>query len=308
MLADSPTQREKSPFRSGFVCLAGAPNVGKSTLLNRLVGQAISITAPKPQTTRTRILGILHGEDFQAVFVDTPGIHRAGDPLNVRMVGYALAALRDADLRVLMVEPHGAAGPPPDVRASLESMAESASPAVLVINKIDRAGERKILETIAWHDRQGGFEEIFPLSALKGRGVDRLQGRIPAYLSEGPPYFEPDQVTDQPEEQIVSELVRQEIFRRTHQEVPYSTAVRVEGMEESDGLLTIHADILVEWDSQKGILIGKQGRKLKAIGQAARRNIEALFGSRVYLALRVVVLKDWSRDPRRLEELGYPKG
>ena len=306
-MAGSPKEGKKSPFRSGFVCLAGSPNVGKSTLLNRLVGQAISITTPKPQTTRTRILGILHEEDFQVVFVDTPGIHRAGDPLNVRMVGYALAALKDADLRVLMVEPHGAAGPPPEVRASLESMAKGTSPALLVINKIDRAGEREILETIAWHDRQGGFEEIFPISALKGRGVDRLKGRIPAYLSEGPPYFEPDQVTDQPEEQIVSELVRQEVFRRTHQEVPYSTAVRVESMRQGDSLLTIHADIVVESDSQKGILIGKQGRMLKGIGKAARRNIEALFGSQVYLALHVVVLKDWSRDPRRLEELGYPK-
>ncbi len=277
--------------------------------MNRLVGRAVSITAPKPQTTRNRILGIVHGPAHQAVFMDTPGIHQALDPLNTRMVKYAHTALQEADLILLLVEPHPSSpgGPPAQVTPVLELIRQAKGPALLVINKIDKAAEGEVLESIGWYDGTGLFTEIFPVSALKGRGVDRLAERIPAYLPEGPQYFEPELFTDQSERQIIAELIRQEVFRRVHQEVPYSTAVRVEHMRDTENLVSIYAKIFVEWDSQKGILIGKKGRMLKGIGQAARHKIEALLGTRVYLDLRVSVLKDWSEDPRRLTDLGYPE-
>ncbi len=302
-------QAGERPFRSGFVCLAGYSNVGKSTLLNRLVGSPVSITASKPQTTRNRILGIKTGPDYQLVYMDTPGIHSPSDPLNVRMVGYAVSAMREADVIVVLVEP---LAPPRfnlsrGLQAVLELVNESAGEALLVINKIDLADQHQVLESIKRLDDTGLFREIFPLSALQGQGVERLAEVIPSYLREGPRYFDSDSVTDQSEWMIVAELVRQEIFRRTSQEVPYSCAVRVESMGEKKKLLTIHARIFVERDSQKGILIGKGGKMLKAIGQAARLKIEALFGMRVFLGLQVGVLKDWSANPRHLAELGYPE-
>lgn len=296
-------------FKSGFICLAGQPNVGKSTLLNRLVGRPISITADKPQTTRNRIMGLKNTADYQAVFVDTPGIHVAADPLNVRMVRYATAALQDSDLNLMLVEPFtdGHGEPEPPTRHVLDAVRAATPRALLLITKIDLAGEKDILQTIRWFGELEFFAEILPLSGLTGKGVERLEALVPDYLAEGPRFFEPDQVTDQSETMIVAELIRQEIFRRTHREVPYSTAVRVEQMEEKKNLLVIHARIFVEWDSQKGILIGKNGKMLKAIGQAARKKIEKLLATKVFLGLHVAVLKDWSADPRRLAELGYPE-
>ena len=298
-----------APQRSGFVCLAGHPNVGKSTLLNRLVGKPISITAPKPQTTRNRIFGVKTTAEYQIVFVDTPGIHEPSDPLNVRMVGYARHALGDADVILMMTTPFSAPAfaPPGQVEHVLELVRKAEGKAMLAINKIDLAGEAEVLETIRWADGTGCFSDIVPISALTGKGVEDLERTITGYLQEGPYYFEPDSVTDQSEPMIVGELVRQEIFRRTHQEIPYSTAVRVITMEEKDQLLSIHAEVIVEWDSQKGIVIGKGGKMLKAIGTAARKKIESLLGVRVFLGLHVRVLKDWSGNPRRLGELGYPE-
>ncbi len=297
------------PFRSGFVCLVGHPNVGKSTLMNRLVGKPISITAPKPQTTRNRILGVKTTDAWQAVFMDTPGIHDPADPLNVRMVNYAKHALGDADLILMLIEPLAAPtyGLAPNAELVAGLVREAGGRALLVINKIDLAGEADVLETIRRIDGMGIFSEIVPISALTGKGVERLAGLIPGYLGPGPRYFEADAVTDQSEAMLVAELVRQEVFRRTEQEVPYSTAVRVERMEEKPHLLSIHAQIYVEWESQKGILIGKGGRMLKAIGQGARRKIESLFGVKVYLGLHVRVLKNWSENSRHLAELGYPE-
>jgi len=298
-----------SPLRSGFVCLLGRPNVGKSTLVNRLVGRPISITAPRPQTTRNRILGVRHGPGTQAVFVDTPGLHEPTGALNRRMVGYALGALADADLVLMLVEP--CPGPTyvrhPGDALVLERLQAAGRPALLAVNKIDRANEGEVLRTIAGF-ADGPFAEIVPVSALTGRGVERLAALIEARLPEGPPYFDADQVTDQPEAALCAELVRQEVFRRLRQEVPYATAVRVEEMTDRGDLLAITARIYVDRDSQKGILIGRGGRMLKSIGQAARRHIERLLGTRVFLALDVRVLKDWSSDPRRLTELGYPEG
>ncbi len=296
-------------FRSGFVCLVGRPNVGKSTLVNRLVGRPVSITSPKPQTTRNRVLGVCTGADWQAVLVDTPGIHQARDPLNRRLVAYALAALRDADLALVLTEPFAPpfAEPGPEDQLVLQRVRESRVKALLVLNKVDAAPEGAVLETLRAYGALGGFEELVPLSAVTGRGVQRLVDLLPRYLAEGPRYFEQDQWTDQSEAHLLGELVRQEVFHRTEQEIPYSTAVQVQHMEDKVGVRVIHARIVVERDSQKGILIGKGGRMLRGIGQAARRRMETLLGTRVYLDLQVEVLADWSRDARRLAELGYPE-
>ncbi|MBI4082849.1 MAG: GTPase Era [Candidatus Lambdaproteobacteria bacterium] len=297
------------PLRSGFVSLVGRPNVGKSTLVNRLVGRAISITDRKPQTTRNRILGVRHGPGYQLVLVDTPGIHAPTKPLNRRMVAYALAALQDAEVVLMVIEPVARAPfePHPEDARVLEVVRKAGRPAFLVINKIDRAGAAEVLATIRGYAEERAFAEIVPVSALTGQGVERLAELVIARLPEGPPYFEPDQVTDQSEPMVIAELIRQEVFRRTEQELPYATAVRIEAIRERPQLLMIEARILCERESQKGILIGRGGRMLKAIGQHARRRIEALLGTSVYLELRVAVLKDWSSDPRRLTELGYPE-
>jgi GTP-binding protein Era len=324
-----------APFRSGFVCVAGRPNVGKSTLVNRLAGQSVTITSPKPQTTRTRVLGVTRGGGdasggpWQAVLVDTPGIHQARDPLNVRLVKYALSALADADLVLMMVEPlrtgpgHPDAVPREDDLGVLEHVRRAKAPVFLLVNKVDSASEAQVLETLrvygsldhpsrgaAGAKRSGAvgpFAEVVPISALTGRNVERLKSLIATRLPEGPPYFEPGQVTDQPQALLLGELVRQEAFRKLEQELPYSIAVRVEHVEAKKNLHVVTARILVERESQKGIVIGKGGRMLKQIGQHARRRMEGLLGTRVFLELDVAVLADWSRDPRRLTELGYPE-
>jgi GTP-binding protein Era len=286
--------------------------VGKSTLVNRLVGRDVSITSPKPQTTRTRILGILRDTGWQAVLVDTPGIHDAQDPLNLRLVRYALAALQDADLILMLVEPlgQGAGGvhaPREDDLHVLEHVRKAKGPAFLIVNKVDTASEKAVLETIKRYDALQRFDEIVPVSALTGRNVPHLAQLVAGRLPEGPPYFEPDQVTDQPLPQLLGELVRQEVFRRLQDELPYSTAVRVEHVQAKSKLHVVYARVLVERESQKGIVIGKGGRTLKAIGQGARRRMEGVLGTRVYLDLAVAVLENWSRNPRHLQELGYPE-
>jgi GTP-binding protein Era len=297
------------PFHSGFVCVAGRPNVGKSTLVNRLAGKPVSITSPKPQTTRNRVLGVCGGRNWQAVLVDTPGIHQARDPLNRRLVGYALAALRDADLAVVLVEPLTARHPRPgpEERLVLERVAQAGVKALLAVNKVDLAAPAQVHETLRAYQELGRFERGFALSAATGRGVRALRETLRGYLPEGPRYFEGWQWTDQSLPHLLGELVRQEVFRRTEQEIPYSTAVQVQRIEPRDGLHVIHARIVVERESQKGVVIGKGARMLRAIGRAARRPMEGLLGTRVYLDLRVEVLPDWSRDARRLEELGYPE-
>ncbi|MDH4247137.1 MAG: GTPase Era [Deltaproteobacteria bacterium] len=302
----SPTGVET--FRSGFVCLVGRPNVGKSTLMNRLVGHQVSITTAKPQTTRTRILGVRHGEGCQTVFMDTPGIHQATSPLNKRMVEYALGALGDADLALVLMEPRENPQAPPGAEEALvlERVAATGRPALGVVNKMDVADEQKLLGTLsALHDT-GLFQEVIPVSALTGRNLNRLIALIEQRLKPGPQYFPEDQVTDQSGAVLVSELVRLALFNNTRQEVPYSCAVKVERLEEEERLVRIHAVIYVERESQKGILIGKRGVMLKKVGMAARKRIEHFYGRRVYLELHVGVLAEWSTDPRRLAELGYP--
>jgi GTPase len=292
-------------FRSGFIAIVGAPNVGKSTLLNRLLGQKISITSKKPQTTRNRILGILDRPQAQMVFLDTPGIHRPGKPLNVRIVEVALAALSDVDMILVMADAAA-----PDTAAEqylVEKLASRKTPAVMVLNKIDRVPKTVLLAQIDGWSRRGDFKAIVPVSALHGTQVEELIRVLEAGLPAGPPLYPPGSLTDMPERFIAGEMIREKAFRLTGEEIPYAIAVTVEDFKEEQGgrLIRIHATIHVERESQKGMVIGKHGQKLKEIGQAARKEIERMVGTKVYLKLFVRVQRNWSNDAKALERFGY---
>ena len=293
-------------FKSGFVAIVGAPNAGKSTLLNRMLGQKISITSKRAQTTRNRIVGILDHPKAQMVFLDTPGIHRTGrKPLNKRIVDVALAALADVDLILAMGD---ASAPNTDAEQYLvEKLASRKTPAVLALNKIDRIDKMQLLSRIDHWSRRHQFSAVVPISALQGTQVGALIQAMEAVLPNGPPLYPQGSLTDMPERFIAGEMIREKAFRLTGEEVPYSIAVTVEEFkEEKQGrLIRIHATIHVERDSHKGMVIGKGGRKLKAIGLAARREIERMVGVQVYLKLFVRVQKNWSTDTKALERFGY---
>lgn len=293
------------PFRSGFVSIIGRPNVGKSTLLNRILGEKIVITSDKPQTTRNRIKGIHNIPGAQIIFIDTPGIHRAKSLLNKYMVDEALASIREVDLILFLVEADAQAVN--QETHILELLAEVKTPVILVLNKIDQVVKETLLERIAAYARLYPFKEIVPVSALGGDGVERLVECVSASLPEGPLYYPDDILSDVPERFLVAEIIREKIFRLTHDEVPYSVAVEVECFKERpDGtLIAITAAINVERDSQKGIIIGKKGAMLKKIGMEARGEIEQLLDARVFLELFVKVRRDWSENPRLLKEMGY---
>ncbi|HWP34500.1 MAG TPA: GTPase Era [Thermodesulfobacteriota bacterium] len=305
-------------MRSGFVAIAGRPNVGKSTLLNRLLGEKVAIVSPKPQTTRTRLLGILTREDAQLVLVDTPGIHEPRGPLGQAMVRTAVGALAEVDLVLVLVE----AGPPhPGDRLVLEAAGQSRKPVILAVNKIDRLRRKtELIPVLDEMAKLADFEAVVPISALTGENLDELVRVLVARLPEGPPLFPPDMVTDQTERALAAELIREQVVLQTEQELPYTTAVQIDAWEEVPGppqpeaapdeppprrLVRIAATIHVERESQKGIVIGQGGRRLKAIGTAAREGLERLLGCRVYLELFVRVEPRWTRDPRRLREFGY---
>lgn len=292
-------------FHSGFVSIVGRPNVGKSTLLNRILGEKIVITSDKPQTTRNRIKGIHNTPDAQIVFIDTPGIHRAKSRLNRYMVDEALASLREVDLILFLVEADQPAGSQETLL--LEVLSGAVAQVILVLNKIDLVPKESLLERIAGYARLYPFKEIVPVSALSGDGIERLVACVTECLPEGPVYFPDDILTDLPERFLVAEIIREKVFRLTRDEVPYAVAVEVESFKERpDGsLIAITAAINVERDSQKGIIIGKKGAMLKKIGMEARREIEQLLDARVFLELFVRVRKDWSENPRLLKELGY---
>jgi GTP-binding protein Era len=299
------TVEEKTPFRSGFVAIVGRPNVGKSTLLNALLGEKIAIVSPKPQTTRTRILGVKHLPNAQVIFLDTPGIHKAKRRLNEIMVRAALATYREVDLLCVMVEPFEEPGE--EDRFVLETLREVQTPVFLLINKVDLVQKERLLPLIALYQGLYAFAEIIPLSALRGEGIDDLVRTIVRCLPEGPRYFPEDQMTDQPERFIAAEFIREQIFLATREEVPYATAVMVEEFREEPEkpLIVLRAVIYVERDSQKGILIGKGGAMLKQIGRRAREEMERLLGSKVYLELWVKVRPDWRERDADLRELGY---
>jgi len=297
-------------FRSGFVTLVGRPNVGKSTLLNRLVGQKVAIVSDRPQTTRTAIRGVRTTSDDQIVFVDTPGLHKPRTPLGERTNQRAEATLAEVDVVCLLVEANAPIGNGDRFVAGLVQQVDT--PKLLVVNKIDRAGKPAIAEHLAVAARDlGDFDAYVPLSARTGDGVDALVGEIECRLPEGPRYYPEGTVTDQPETFVAAELVREKLLAVARDELPHSITVSVEELEEMDGedpedeILRLHADITVERDSQRGIVIGRGGRVLRDAGTAARQELEALLGVRVYLETRVRVERDWQRRAHALDRLGY---
>ncbi len=292
-------------FKSGFIGIIGRPNVGKSTLLNKIIGEKIAITSHKPQTTRNRITGIKNVENGQLIFVDTPGIHRATTPLNEFMVAAAKDTFRSADIILLVV---GAAeGVHRDDGLIIESLRNIRLPVILLINKIDLVWKKNILPVIDQFQRLFSFSEIIPISALNGDGLAALMEQIWKLLPEGPRYFPDDMMTDRTERFIAAEIIREKIIMLTHQEIPYATAVVVDSFKEDEdkNLLVIQATINVAKNSQKGILIGKKGSMLKEIGKRARQDMEKFFATRIYLELFVRVRKDWTHDAGMLREFGY---
>lgn len=298
-------QPSEKPVKSGMVTLVGPPNVGKSTLLNSLLGQKISIVSPKPQTTRNRILGIVNGDDYQIVMLDTPGIHDTKKPLNLEMVRIALSTLTEADVILFMIDVTLPL-PKPET-APVRHLKDAGRPAMLVINKIDLVGKDALLPIIAAYQKLYPFTAIIPVSAKLGDGTERIIGEIRRLLPEGPRLYPEDIPTDATERFIVAEIIREKIFLKTGEEVPYATAVVVDSFKEDPARMqvVIHATIFVEKQSQKGIVIGKNGRKLKEIGTAAREDMESLLGLKVVLKLWVKVHKDWTRDSRFLKEFGF---
>ncbi len=292
-------------FKSGFVAIVGAPNAGKSTLLNRILGQKISITSKKPQTTRNRILGIAHNPNSQMVFLDTPGVHKASKPLNVRIVDVALATLAEADLILFVAD---VSSPRPEAEQFLAARLRSQkTKAILALNKIDLIKKPRLLEAMDIWAQAYDFLAQVPISAKTGDQVPVLIREMEKALPEGPPFYPPDSLTDMPEKFLVAELIREKAIRFTGQELPYSVAVTIEAFKEDDRdhMVVIHATLHVERKSQKGIIIGRGGKKLRQIGQAARLAIERLLGCKVYLELFVRVQKNWSKDTKALRKFGY---
>lgn len=293
---------------SGMVAIVGPPNVGKSTLLNTFLKQKISIVTPKAQTTRNRIVGIVNGEDHQIVFFDTPGLHRAREALNIEMVRIALGSLAEVDLVLFLMD---VSLPLPEKTKKerkeelLSYFKEIKSPALLVLNKADLIDRKKLLPLIAAYEKLFAFEAIIPISAKSGDGVEVLKKEILDLLDKGPRYFPVDIPTDASERFLCGEIIREKVFLLTGDEIPYSTAVFIESFKENKrNLITIHAAIVLERQSQKGIVIGKGGKKLKSIGIAARKDIEQLLGTKVLLKLWVKVKKNWSKDEYFLKESG----
>lgn len=294
----------KNEYRSGFVSLVGRPNVGKSTLANRLVGKKISITSRKPQTTRHRILGIRTENDAQLILVDTPGLHRPdGKMMNKLINRTARNSLMGVDVLILMIN---ATGWLPEDNLPYELATSQRVPVILAINKIDRLSRKsELLPLIDESRRRFDFTEIIPISALKGHNVDELYRAVRARLPIAPQCFPDGQITDKSSRFVVSELVREQLFRQLGQELPYVTAVKIERYEETGDSISIHADIWVEKDSHKAILIGRRGERLKSIGTDARKQIERFLEKKVFLELWVKVRKGWRDDSVALEGLGY---
>ena len=291
-------------FKSGFVSIIGRPNVGKSTLLNTILGEKISITTSKPQTTRNRITGVKNLPDAQIVFWDTPGIHKAKDLINRVMVKSAISTISEVDVILFMIEADSPSGAGDDFIINL--LKEAKKTVILLINKIDMVKKQQLLPIIDKISKKYDFKEIIPLSAKTGEGLDRLQEVIIDVLDEGPKFFPDDQITDLPERFLVSEMIREKIYSLLKEEVPYSTAVEIEEFvdKESKNLVILKALIYVERDSQKRIIIGKNGSIIKEIGVQARKDIERLLGARVYMDIFVKVKSGWSRNVAMLRDLG----
>jgi GTPase len=292
-------------MKSGFVSLVGRPNAGKSTLLNRLVGAKLAIVSDKPQTTRTRILGVAHRANAQIVFLDTPGIHRPLHRMNVRMVDAAVETMREVDVLGLVVdatEPFGKGD-----RFVLDLLEDVKAPVFLLLNKIDRVRKPRLLPMIQQAHELNRFEEIIPISATTGDGVDRLERAIIERLPEGDPLYPPDYLTDQPERFLAGEIVREKLLQFTRAEIPFSSAVVVDRFEEpaaDKGILKLYCTIVVDRESQKPIIVGRGGEMIKRIGTAAREDLERFFGTRVFLDLHVRVKSEWREDDAALDRMG----
>lgn len=295
-------------MKSGFVALVGRPNAGKSTLLNRLVGQKLAIVSDKPQTTRNRIIGVRNYDDAQVVFVDTPGVHRPLHRLNVRMLDAALETLRDVDVVAAVVDATDKPGG--GDRFLMDVLSKVDAPRVLALNKVDLLAKERLLPLIDRYSKEVDFADIVPVSALTGDNVDRLESVLRSHLPEGEPLYPDDFLTDQPERFFVAEMVREQVLQHTRAELPFASAVVVDRFEEPGtpgGMLRLYCSILVERESQKPIVVGKGGAMIKAIGTAARKELEQFFDAKVFLDLRVKVREDWRENERVLDELGLPR-
>ncbi len=290
-------------FRSGYVSITGRPNVGKSTLLNAILGEKIAIVTPKPQTTRNRIMGIKNMPDSQIVFIDTPGIHEPKHKLGELMVRESREVVKEVDVILFIVEPEV---PGKGDKLIIETFTSLNKPVFLVINKVDTVRKPQLLPVIEKYNAVYNFREIIPISALKGDGIDILLETVVNYLPEGPKYFPDDLITDQAERFMVSEIIRENVMQLTEDEVPYSVAVEINDWNErEDGIIFIGANIYVEREGQKGIIIGKGGQKLKTVGSRARLEIEKLLGAKIFLQLWVKVKKDWRSNEQTLRGLGF---
>ncbi|HUZ47412.1 MAG TPA: GTPase Era [Terriglobia bacterium] len=290
-------------FRSGFVAIVGRPNAGKSTLINAFVGAKVSIVTPVSQTTRNRIVGIVHRPDAQVVFMDTPGIHRPLSRLNDQMMTFVREAIEERDLVLMIADASAPFGKGDEF--VLQLLAEYSPRTILLLNKIDRIRKTALLPLIDRYSKLHTFEEIFPVSALKGIGVQEVLDAVVSRLPEGPPYFPPEVYTDQPERFLSSEIIRESVIRNTRQELPYASTVLIDSFEESQTLTRIYATILVEKDSQKAIVIGEGGSRIKQIGIDARRELEKVFPPQVFLQLFVRVEAHWRNDSLIVGALDY---
>ena len=288
--------------KSGFVSIIGRPNSGKSTLLNRVVGEKVSIVTHKPQTTRHIVRGIVTRPEGQITFLDTPGIHKPIHRMNERMMKSVRDAMADVDLILLIVDASAAFGSGDEF--TLELLRPVVTKKFLLLNKIDRVDKRNLLPLIDRYSKLAGFEEIIPISALTGDGVEPLLVEILKYLPEGPMFYPEDQISDQPERAIAAEMIREKLILATEEEMPYSTAVVIDRFEEAEKIYRIYCSIFVERDSQKAIIIGKAGQKLKEIGTEARKDLESFFDRKIFLELHVKVKKNWRDDEETLRTLG----
>ncbi|KGP73162.1 GTPase Era [Pontibacillus yanchengensis] len=292
-------------FKSGFISIIGRPNVGKSTFMNRVIGEKIAIMSDKAQTTRNKIQGVYTSEEAQLVFLDTPGIHKPKHKLGNFMVNTAEQTLNEVDLVLFMINAKEGFGRGDEFIINM--LQKVKQPVYLIINKIDQVHPDELLPIIEEYRTKYEFEEIIPISALEGNNVDHLLNTMVSLMPEGPQYYPEDQITDHPERFVIGELIREKALHLTHEEIPHSIAVAIDSIDEREenDKVYVQATIVTERPSQKGIIIGKQGKMLKEIGQRAREDIEALLGTKIYLDLWVKVQKDWRNRPSQLQDFGY---
>ncbi|WP_411953472.1 GTPase Era [Alkalibacillus sp. S2W] len=292
-------------YHSGFIAIIGRPNVGKSTFMNRVIGEKIAIMSDKPQTTRNKIQGVLTTDQTQYVFIDTPGVHKPKHRLGDFMVQSAINTLNEVDVIMFMVNADESFGKGDEY--IIERLKQVKNPVVLVINKIDEVHPDELLPIIDTYRKQLDFEDIVPISALEGNNTEELLNVLSKHLPEGPQYYPEDHLTDHPERFIISEFIREKVLHHTHEEIPHSIAVVIDSIKEREDqdMIDVQATIVVERNSQKGIIIGKQGKMLKQIGSEARTDIESLLGTGIYLELWVKVQKDWRNRQFHLRDYGY---